>query len=102
MCRKPCRECPYRKKSLPGYMGGNSVELYHSFLKNNESYVPCHMTQDTANEDYCVGRILVRINDCKSAISPELSLLEKLNKDNPTRGEVFDWAFEFIQHHGNE
>ena len=99
MCRKPCKECPYKKTSIPGYMGGNSVELYSSFLRNNEEYVPCHMTQDTPNEDYCVGRVLVRLNDCKQSRNPDLRIVEEVNKENPHRDQVFDWAFEFDKHH---
>lgn len=49
MCEKrlaqPCKECPFKKDSIPGYLGASKPE---DFIRSTEVGVamPCHMTVD--------------------------------------------------------
>jgi hypothetical protein len=45
MCgEKPCKECPFTKSSLPGWLADYTVQDFVDFL-HNEVPFPCHMTQ---------------------------------------------------------
>lgn len=99
---KPCRECPWRRKSAPGYLGAsNPVE----FLQASESgqHMPCHMTVNYEDEDWqekyesapqCAGRAIHFANRCKSTYGTKVM---NAPRDEET---IFTWPQEFIDHHG--
>lgn len=104
MCNKPCRECPWRKSSLPGWLGA-STPLEFIALSESEARMPCHMTVDYERDDWqeqvktapqCVGRSVHFANRCRLPKNPEIL------KANPDPDTVFSDPREFYKHHGGE
>ena len=42
----PCAECPFRRKSLQGYLGANDVAEFVLAAEGGQSPMPCHMEVD--------------------------------------------------------
>lgn len=57
VCAKVCKECPFRKDSLRGWLGHHSID---EILDSIQWEIPfsCHMTRtdETTNEDIIEGR----------------------------------------------
>lgn len=83
---KTCSDCPLRRDSLRGWLGGLSPEEYRRLL-HSDIRVECHVH----NGSRCAGVAIYRTNVCKSQ-PPE----DKLPADTAT---VFAWPQEFIDHH---
>jgi hypothetical protein len=66
---KPCRECPWRKRSAPGWLGGHDPEFYTDAVADNE--VPaCHLRDFgpfNPKSSMCAGALAVISN---SAVDP--------------------------------
>ena len=95
--KKPCDDCPWSKKSLPGWLGPHSLEEFQDFFNLDYPY-PCHQTFEKPNEHVCVGLAHTRNNSCKRAKLPgPLKEMEDdlRGKDN----ECFDNLRQFMQHH---
>lgn len=110
MAKSPCKNCPYRKDSLPGWLG--SAETPAEFLKQLELPYPhpCHPKVDwekTKQEDLpefglthpCIGELVFMRNTCKSPRDPDFR--ELVNEYPPDREQVFANKQEFINHHSN-
>lgn len=96
----PCKECPFRRTSAPGYLGAsNPME----FLETSETgqKMPCHMTidyedkfavlQDQIDESpHCVGRAMHFANRAKLG-----SCVPNMYKN----ADVFNRPQEFLDHH---
>lgn len=68
MCKKPCRACPYRKKSLPGWLGAASPEHFMLTTFGEKPFeteagtimmpvgpeypMPCHLTIDYEDPEW--------------------------------------------------
>src|SRR5579862_6948711 len=83
--RKPCAECPFRRKSLPGWLGGLTPDEFR-WLANSEARMPCHSAAhgkgigiDYRNPDpalpQCAGRAIYWANQLKRARTDELLTL---------------------------
>ena len=95
----PCKECPFTRKSAPGYLGAsNAME----FLEHSESgmKMPCHMTVDYENELWqadidaapeCAGRAIHFANRAKNG--------ECVSKMDRNTEAVFVQPQEFLDHH---
>lgn len=100
--KKPCKQCPYRKTSAPGYLGESSHDPQR-FLQQLDlpTSHPCHNTVDWDEEDYnkakvCIGALQFMNNSAKLSRNPELKTLQSsLGKND----ELFNWSSEFIKHH---
>lgn len=101
LLKKPCKECPYRKQSLPGYFGGNPPETYLIPLLQDIPVV-CHksMGEDVKSLP-CCGWILARLKSGKLARGGRIAYLEAKYKDNPNQAEVLT-SWEFVKHHNIE
>lgn len=99
--KTPCRECPWRKASAPGWLGADTPE---GFVATSEAEVrmPCHLHVDYESDDWeeqaadapqCAGRAIHFANRCKMPRNPELLKLP------PDRENVFTFPAEFIEHH---
>lgn len=102
--KKPCRECPFRKRSAPGYLGGFSAEETIMAADSDVDFV-CHMTRGTNKATYrsCAGRLLYAAKTCKVFRNKDLErakqkLLESQD-DACNLENILD--FDFIQHHKN-
>ena len=99
---KPCNQCPWRKDSPQGWLGGYSPELYADAVDNNE--VPaCHL-QDKGPDDnktaMCAGALATMYMQCKSAYNTpggdEARKVVGLNID------CFSNVYEFYKYHAGK
>lgn len=83
----PCRECPWRLKSLPGYTGPETpaewIAMAHSDVK-----IPCHL----ARRFQCAGAGIYRANVCKRPRDPAILVF-------PRDPAVFSSHTSFLKHH---
>lgn len=84
---KPCGDCPWRRKSLNGWLGSMSKEGW-ILVAHSDSTIECH-TQLGAQ---CAGAAIYRANTCKLAYPPNLKL-------KPDHEVVFSNRNEFFEHH---
>lgn len=99
--KNPCRECPFKKNSLPGYLG----ECSHNpegFLSGPEAQ-PCHLTVDYDSHptDYskailCIGNLQFLNNKLKLSRFKEIANAQKEAGKNVA---VFSTTKEFIEYH---
>jgi hypothetical protein len=63
---QPCKECPLRRDSLPGYLGGYTPEMYIEILHSPAS-IACHSSKgfhegDLSTQRSCTGVAAFRAN----------------------------------------
>lgn len=103
--KNPCKECPFKKASAPGYLG----ELSHQPDEYIEALeyptpIPCHMsidwepdeegTVDCTKAKVCAGAMQFMNNSCKrTRYYPLVQSGYGKNKN------VFGTRQEFIKHH---
>lgn len=104
MCNRPCKECPWRKNSIPGWLGA-STPLEFLALSESEARMPCHLTVDYEQDDWreqaetapqCAGRAIHFANRCREPQDPSLLRLK------PDYEAVFSNPLDFYKHHGGE
>jgi hypothetical protein len=83
----PCSDCPWRRDSLNGWLGGASPEEWIQAAHSDE-VVPCH----TLKGAQCAGIAIYRANTAKLPYPPNLTL-------PADRKKVFSWRTEFLEHH---
>lgn len=86
--RVPCSDCPFRRDSLPGWLGGKPAENFIRMAIGEVIY-PCHVNLG----QQCAGMTVFRANICKDPRNPDAL---RLPKDKTT---VFAWPTEFLDHH---
>lgn len=90
---KPCKECPFRRASPNGYLGGNKPQHFVLNAAHDGNF-PCHLTMGRSKQEaQCAGRAVMWANQCKTsrdASVPRLSV---------DRENVFSHIGEFIKHH---
>jgi hypothetical protein len=99
---KPCGECPFRRRSMPGYLGSNELEDF-AILAMQETHMPCHSLVDYEDPDWeiiqegvagCAGRAIMWRNTAKMPMPG--SPVPRLEAD---RENVFSNIREFEAHH---
>lgn len=57
--KSPCAECPFRKDSAPGWLGGETVQDTFAHIKGEGDFA-CHMTRHKRKADMsrCRGSLL--------------------------------------------
>lgn len=108
MKRSPCRECPFKKESLPGYLGAASGNP-REFLTPHwvfEVRLPCHLTVDWEDNDWqevsqkaplCQGLLIMMKNAGKLPRNPEIA--NTVRETDANREDVFSFPHEFEKHH---
>jgi hypothetical protein len=86
----PCKECPFRRISMPGWLGENDPVNFVLFALA-ELRMPCHKKWSAQ----CAGRSTMWTNSCKVPRDPSLLQIE-----TPDRINVFSNIMEFMKHHG--
>ena len=103
---QPCSDCPFRKKSLAGWLGSYGGPREILDLVNREVPYPCHMTinnepgqEELYREDtrLCAGALLYMSKSGKLPRDPELVALVKARRQEDKTGILT--ASEFISHH---
>lgn len=91
--KKPCHDCPWRRKAIPGWLGAMDIGSWLRTVHGN-GRVSCHALKQKNNEDWqCAGAAIFRSNICKLVPDPKALALpsDKIN--------VFSWNDEFEKHH---
>jgi len=83
----PCSDCPWSRDSLPGWLGGASIEQWIDIAHGDEP-IDCHVLAGAE----CAGAAIYRANVCKNARRRLLVL-------PPDRRIVFATPSEFREHH---
>lgn len=104
-CTKPCKQCPFRKDSLAGWLADYTPQDLHNIVMNELEF-PCHMTHETdisfeeaASNKYplCAGALGYMRKNAKKPRKPELAeLVSRIDK------EILDDILsvsEFFDHH---
>jgi hypothetical protein len=84
----PCSDCPWARKSLPGWLGSLSADEWLAHV-TGESFMKCHVF---CNQQ-CAGAAIFRRNITKLPVDAKQLKLEK------DRDLVFSNPAEFKQHH---
>ena len=115
VCSKVCNECPFRGKSIPGWLGSHSLEDIKTAM-DFEQLFSCHMQRgedieenkaktESGEMNICRGFIAMSNKSCKMFGSnpytgEELRRLQLLVRENPMTGDddvMPHWDFE--KHH---
>jgi|AntDeeMinimDraft_5_1070356.scaffolds.fasta_scaffold16855_1 hypothetical protein len=108
MCEKPCKECPYKNSSAPGYFGPNDGLVYRHAI-NREAIVPCHMKSSHDVDGVpdkivpCKGLVVSMIKSCRAPVNPELNEIVSQLRDRDDIDELKANAlasWEFADYHG--
>jgi hypothetical protein len=102
--KSPCKECPFRKKSFPGYLGSSSPE--RMILATAQGIpMPCHLSLDYSDPQclekferqeagvLCHGALTTMANLC---IVPRDRTLPRVI---PNTHKFFSTRTDFIDHH---
>ncbi len=99
--KEPCRECPFRRESAPGWLGADTPENFiETTLADYE--MPCHQTVNYEDPGWfteldkaqaCAGSLIFFSNICKRSRDPKRPRLPA------DRTNVFTNPFEFLKHH---
>lgn len=106
----PCAECPWLKKSAPGYLGADNPEHFFRASVTRENEMPCHMQIDYDGDpgwlvnqfpyvDYCAGNLIFYKNWLKTPRRMKLCEAVRAVKTSP---HVFQDPEEFFAHHAPE
>lgn len=103
--KNPCKECPFRKDSPPGWIGTHSSAQEIVDIVKHDQYFPCHMKVDYNDPDWkdkitekphCVGGLAFMNNSCKVSRDPVIAAMQK---DVGRRDDVFSFGHEMVEHH---
>jgi hypothetical protein len=89
--KRPCSDCPFSRKSIPGWLGGDTVDNWMHAV-HGEGLIECHVISN----QQCAGSGIFRTNVCKVPRNDELLTLPR-----DTR-LVFATTQEFVDHHAKE
>lgn len=99
----PCKECPWKRKSLPGWLGASQPG---EFLAQSDSglRMPCHLHVDYDSSDWeaqtqtapqCAGRAIFQANRLQKPLPGHLTL-------PANHADVFTRPHEFVAHHARK
>lgn len=103
----PCGTCPWRQKSLAGWLGGFPAEWFTERVLK-ETPLVCHQSLDDDKSDFlsereiiekyplCAGALIVQRNMCKIPRDPNHAEAVRAVERSP---DVFNHPVEFIAHH---
>lgn len=88
----PCSDCPFRRDSIPGWLGRMSVDEWVE-LAHGEGQADCHTKKQVNGDGWaCAGLAIYRANVAKAPRDPEIMRLPA------DREKVFSFG-EFRKHH---
>lgn len=101
---KPCSDCPFRRKAMPGWLGAGSPESFIDCMQRDEP-LPCHQTIDYDNPHWlvewmhqkngnaCAGSLIFMANKLQRPHTPGFPTME------PDHETVFSNTVEFVRYH---
>ncbi len=107
ICKKTCNDCPFRKQSLPGWLGDyNSAQELHNIVMS-EAPFPCHLTHTdeeisfeeagTVEHPLCAGALMYMRKAGKLPRNKEL--LDAMKSFPISELDAILSYREFFQHH---
>lgn len=102
---KPCKECPFRRNSVPGWLGPwDPDEL---LLVIGRAAFPCHMTvkpghnhdEDQPGLESCAGMAIFLNNKIERSRNSDNAYHQGLLRGSSHAGNVFRTSSEFLDHH---
>lgn len=97
----PCSECPFRRKSPAGWLGGGSADGWLANLQFMDTAFACHVAERAKKSRlvFCAGSMIHYRNSLKTPRDPRFAAMVMMfAKDRET---VFEWPREFHGHHAN-
>lgn len=103
-CTRPCSECPFRRKSTPGWLGAATPQSFIIEI-SMERPLPCHTSIDYEIDDWssawatqqigliCAGSLILSANMSKL---PRDRMFPRMRRNTKL---VFSNHIEFIKHH---
>lgn len=98
--KEPCKECPFRKTSLPTWLGGLTAKQTHDYVLSEANFA-CHMTRKKTAEQMsrCKGSQIFLIHHCKS-VRMNIPLQKALAQTKKEGHNLENYlGFDFLQHH---
>lgn len=110
---KPCKQCPFRKKSPAGWLGDAKPEEFIDACMDDVP-MPCHTTVNyedplwrenmlemDSKAQHCAGARILFANQCKMSKHPYYLYIRSLGKITPVEPskDVFDSREAFLKHH---
>ena len=106
---KVCNDCPFRRKAMPGWLGGGSPESFIDCMQRDEP-LPCHQTVDYDDPHWlvkwtaqrqagkfspkmCAGSLIFMANKLQRPHTPGFPTMPR-DIEN-----VFSNSVEFVRHH---
>ena len=106
--KKPCGECPFRKRSAPGWLGPWTLDNFTNSLNgfiHGEAVFACHETvkedqpQELRDDNLvCTGWLICRNKSFKSSREREMAALEAGVREHKAVDDIMD-VWEFAEHH---
>jgi hypothetical protein len=99
---KTCNECPFNKKSIPGFLADYTPKVIHDIVMS-EQHFPCHKTlpavntltpQEALEFPRCKGSIMYMKKGCK--LPNDKNLFNDISKED--LDEILSIP-EFFNHH---
>lgn len=118
--RRPCNDCPFRRKSVPGWLGTAdpdwfvSAALADEYVDSNDACgdvfaAPCHQTIDYSDPrwnvtqlpdaEVCVGSTIFYRNVDPYKLPRQEQRSEMVAAVKPDHDTVFSTPDEFLDHH---
>lgn len=107
--KEPCVECPFRRTSLPGWLGNHKTSKEIVDMIRFDGFFPCHtqvnelirrdVTFDEAvvRAAHCVGALVFMNNTCKLSRDPATAFKQG---QVGRRDDCFSSDAEMREHHG--
>lgn len=98
--KEPCNECPWRRKSPAGWLGGYSADDFVNQVQFDGPPLPCHKTITGDGKEtniMCAGSLIFMRNSCKMPKHPDYGDAREQVAPDPIK--VFSWPHEFRDHH---
>jgi len=101
---QPCSDCPFRRRSMPGWLGAGSPESFIDCMQRDEP-LPCHQTIDYGDPSWlekwsaqeggamCAGALIFLANKMQRPRARGFPTLP------PDKASVFANSIEFVRHH---
>lgn len=98
--KKPCNECPFRRKAAAGWLGPWESPEQLELVIGHVAF-PCHRTIKEDNDDptkhrACTGALQHLNNQFALSHDPEMAKYQKLAGKSD---DVFQWPHQFNNHH---
>jgi hypothetical protein len=97
--KTPCQDCPWRRVSIPRWLGGNTAEEWIGFA-HGDGAIECHTRHSHKLFIQCAGSAIYRANVCKSPRLDAFRILKVLPLElKQNKKLVFARPQEFLAHH---